>query len=53
MGKPTGESPFALTYGMEAIIPTKIGMPIIRTEIPEEANTEVVIKNFGSQQLYA
>ena len=29
--KPTGESPFTLTYGMKAIIPTEIGMPTIRT----------------------
>ena len=27
--KPTGESPFALTYGIKAIIPTEIGMPTI------------------------
>ena len=29
--KPTGVSPFAVTYGMEAIIPTKIGIPTIWT----------------------
>ena len=33
--KPTGISPFSITYGMEAIIPTKIGMPTIRTNVPE------------------
>ena len=27
----TGISLFAITYGMEAIIPTEIGMPTIRT----------------------
>ena len=27
--KPTGISPFAITYGMEAIIPIEIGMPTI------------------------
>ena len=27
--KPTGISPFALTYGMEAVIPTEIGLPTI------------------------
>ena len=43
--KPTGESPFALTYGMEAIIPTEIGMPTIRTEILNEATTEALIKD--------
>ena len=45
--KPTGESPFAVTYGMEAIIPTKIGMPTIRMKIPEQAKTEVVIKDLN------
>ena len=29
---------------MEAIIPTEIGMPTIRTKVPEEASTEVIIK---------
>ena len=43
-----GESPFALTYGMEAIIPMEIGMPTIRIEIPEEANTEAVIKDLDT-----
>ena len=37
-------SPFALTYGMEAIIPTEIGIPTLRTEIPKEANAEVDTK---------
>ena len=30
---------------MEAIIPTEIGMPTLRTKIPEEANAEVVTKD--------
>ena len=42
--KPTGVSPFALTYGMEAIIPIEIGMPTLRTKIPEENNVEAVTK---------
>ena len=33
--KPTGISLFEITYGMEAIIPTEIGMPTVRTDIPE------------------
>ena len=33
--KPTSISPLALTYGMEAVIPTKIGLPTIRTAMPE------------------
>ena len=41
----TDISPFALTYGMEAIVPTEIGMPTLRTDIPEQSNTESVIKD--------
>ena len=43
--KPTGVSPFTLTYGMEAIIPTEIGMPTLQTEIPEKANIEALAKD--------
>ena len=43
-----GESPFALTYGMEVIILMEIRMPTIRTEIPKEANTETVIKDLDT-----
>ena len=44
----TGESPFALTYGMEAIIPTEIGMPTIRIGIPEETSTKAIIKDLDT-----
>ena len=30
---------------MEAIIPTKIGVLTLRTEVPEKANTEAIAKN--------
>ena len=40
----TGISPFALTYGMEAIIPTEIGMPMLRTDMPEQSSIEFIIK---------
>ena len=43
--KPTGVSSFALMYGMEAIIPIKIEMPTVRTEIHEKANAEVIDKD--------
>ena len=43
--KQTGISLFALTYGMEAIIPTEIKAPTLRTEIPEKVNVEAVTKN--------
>ena len=34
--KPTGISSFSLTYGMEAVIPTEIGLPTIRTAHPSQ-----------------
>ena len=43
--RPTGISPFVLTYGMEAIVPTEIGMPTLRTKLPEQSNAETVIKD--------
>ena len=46
--KPTGESPFALKFGMKAIILIEIGMPTIRTEIPEKTNTEAVVKDLDT-----
>ena len=33
---------------MEGIIPTEIRMPTIRTEIPEKANVEAVIKDINT-----
>ena len=32
--RPTGISPFALTYGMEAIVPMEISMPTLRIDLP-------------------
>ena len=43
--RPTGVSPFALAYGMEAIIPTKIGIPTLQTEVPGMANAEAISKD--------
>ena len=43
--KPTGILPFALTYGMEAIIPTEVGIPTLRIETPEKANDEDITKD--------
>ncbi|RVX02030.1 hypothetical protein CK203_019417 [Vitis vinifera] len=42
-GRPTGNTPFALAYGMNAIIPTEIGLPTIRTEagMQDDANEEL------------
>ncbi|KAM2185678.1 hypothetical protein ACFX1Q_030655 [Malus domestica] len=33
--KPTGESPFSLAYGTEAVIPTEVGLPTVRTLVVE------------------
>ena len=46
--RPTSISPFALTYGMEAIIPTEISMPTLRTDMPEQSNTEFIIKELDT-----
>ena len=46
--KSTGISPFAMTYGMEAIIPKKIGMPTIRTGMSKQENVELVIKDLDT-----
>ena len=43
--KPTGVSQFALTYGIEAIIPTEIRMPTLRTEVPGKANAKAISKD--------
>ncbi|RVW71623.1 hypothetical protein CK203_052646 [Vitis vinifera] len=42
-GRPTGNTPFALTYGMDAVIPTEIGLPTIRTDAAKQkdANMEL------------
>ncbi|RVX15376.1 Transposon Ty3-I Gag-Pol polyprotein [Vitis vinifera] len=42
-GRPIGNTHFALAYGMNAIIPTEIGLPTIRTEAErqDDANAEL------------
>ena len=40
-GWPTGNTPFALAYGMDAVIPTEIGLPTIRTEAAKQDDTSV------------
>ena len=38
---------------MEAIIPTEIGVPTLRTEIPEKSNTEAITKDLDmTNELY-
>ena len=42
---PTGATPFALAYGMEAIIPTEIGMPTTRKTVQDQmGNDEELIR---------
>ena len=43
--KSTRVSPFALTFGMEAIIPTEMGVPTLQTKILEKANIEAIAKD--------
>ncbi|KAI5317943.1 hypothetical protein L3X38_037650 [Prunus dulcis] len=38
--KPTGESPFSLVYGTEAVIPIEIGLPTVRTLVVESNDNE-------------
>ena len=46
--KLTGISPFALTYGMEAFIPTEIGLPTVRTTASESANEESIVRELDT-----
>ncbi|XP_060216433.1 uncharacterized protein LOC132643913 [Lycium barbarum] len=43
----TGETPFSLVYGMEALIPIEVGEPSLRfTYATEESNDEAMAKKF-------
>ena len=46
--KSTDVSPFTLTYGMEAIIPTEIGLPTIRTATLKSENEGSVIRELNT-----
>ena len=46
--KPTGVSPLALTYGVEAVVPTEIGLPTIRTAAPESENAGSVVRELDT-----
>ena len=43
-----GISPFALTYRMEAIVPTEISMPTLQSDLIEKSNAETVIKDLDT-----
>ena len=40
--KPTGVSSFSLTYGMKVIISIEIGVPTLRTEIPDAKDLDMI-----------
>ena len=46
--KPTDVSPFALTYGMKAVIPTEIGLSTIRAVAPESKNAGSVVRKLDT-----
>ena len=46
--KSTGVSPFVLTYGMEAVIPTEIELPTVRTTTSKSANEEFIIRELDT-----
>ncbi|XP_077232458.1 uncharacterized protein LOC143869785 [Tasmannia lanceolata] len=41
----TGESPFSLTFGAEAVIPLEIGLPNFRTENYDEQGNSELLRN--------
>ena len=45
---PIGISPFALTYEMEAIVLIEFSMPMLRTNLPKQSNTETMIKDLDT-----
>ena len=46
--KPTGVSPFALTYGVEAVVPIEISLPTIQTAAPESENAGSVVRELDT-----
>ena len=45
----TGETPFLMTYGAEAVIPQEIGFPILKTSLFSlNSNDNLLEKGFGS-----
>ena len=42
----TGETPYAMAYGMEAVIPLEIGLPTFRTEAFEQGTNDVNVATY-------
>ena len=46
---PTGETPFSLTYGIEAVIPVEVGLTSLRREFfDEQTNDNQLTENLDS-----
>ena len=39
-GRPTGNTPFALAYGIDVVIPTEVGMPTAQIAIQGQRNED-------------
>ena len=39
----TRETPFSLTYGVEAVIPLEVGLPTLRSEEYDQENNELML----------
>lgn len=48
-GKPIGATPFALTYEIEAVISTEVGMPIARTVMWKARNNNIDLEKHLDQ----
>ena len=40
----TGDMPYSLTYGTDAVIPFEIGLPILRTALVEQGDNDRVLE---------
>ena len=47
----TGETPFTLVFGTEAVIPTEVGLPSYRVEnFTEQENNAAILENLDFQE---
>ena len=37
------ETPFSLTYGVEAVIPLEVGLPTLRSEVFDQEDNELML----------
>ncbi|RVX20524.1 hypothetical protein CK203_002459 [Vitis vinifera] len=50
-GRPIGNTPFAIAYGMDAVIPTEIGLPTIRTEAAKQDDADAELGRTWTGQM--